>query len=130
MLFGIVDDVTQYPTFLPWCAAAEVLESTPTEMVATLEVAGRGVRERFTTRNRRYPHERIELALVDGPFRTFEGSWRFTPIGGEQGCRVELALLFELSGASALLGPAFSAVFVRAADRMVDAFCNRALTLT
>jgi ribosome-associated toxin RatA of RatAB toxin-antitoxin module len=129
-LYGIVDDVPRYPAFLPWCASAEVLEATPTEMVATLEVAGRGVRERFTTRNRRFPHERIELVLVDGPFRSFAGAWVFSPIGGDQGCRVELTLDFELSGATALLGPAFSSVFVRAADRMVDAFCARAQSIT
>jgi ribosome-associated toxin RatA of RatAB toxin-antitoxin module len=42
---------------------------------------------------------------------------------------VELALDFELSGARALLGATFGGIFVKAADRMVDAFCVRAQTL-
>jgi len=125
-LFAVVDDVARYPEFLPWCSRAVVHAVTSEEMVAELEVAGSGIRERFTTRNRRFPHERIELSLVSGPFRQFSGVWTFAAIGGDQGCRVALRLEFELAGAAALLGPAFGSFFVRAADRMVDAFCARA----
>ena len=133
-LFTIVDDVARYPEFLPWCAGAEVLEQREGELVAELELAGRGIRERFTTRNLRFPHDRIELQLVSGPFRRFVGVWTFTRLGadglpGDAGCKVELALDFELAGARALLGSAFGGIFVKAADRMVDAFCVRARAL-
>jgi ribosome-associated toxin RatA of RatAB toxin-antitoxin module len=148
-LFTIVDDVARYPEFLPWCAGAEVLEQREGELVAELELAGRGIRERFTTRNLRFPHDRIELQLVSGPFRRFSGVWTFTrlgagrlgadPLGAGQpgisglpadaGCKVELALDFEFAGARALLGSAFGGIFVKAADRMVDAFCLRARAL-
>jgi len=128
-LFAIVDDVARYPEFLPWCARAEILEQRDGELVAELELAGRGIRERFTTRNLRFPHERIELHLVSGPFRTFSGIWTFTRLGADEGCKVALALDFEFAGARALLGSAFSGVFVKAADRMVDAFCQRARLL-
>lgn len=125
-LFAIVDEVARYPEFLPWCAGAEILEDNGAELVAELVLVGRGIRERFTTRNLRYPHERIELQLVSGPFRTFSGVWTFTRIGGDEGCRVALALDFEFAGARSLLGSAFGGIFVKAADRMVDAFCERA----
>lgn len=143
-LFTIVDDVARYPEFLPWCAGAEVLEQREGELVAELELAGRGIRERFTTRNLRFPHDRIELHLVAGPFRRFAGVWTFTRLGADPivagqpgadglpvdaGCKVELALDFEFAGARALLGSAFGGIFVKAADRMVDAFCIRARAL-
>lgn len=128
-LYEIVDDVARYPEFLPWCAGAAVLEERAGEMIAELELSGRGIHERFTTRNLRYPHERIELHLVDGPFRRFEGVWTFRRLGGDEGCKVELALDFEFAGARALLGSAFGGIFTKAADRMVDAFCVRAQTL-
>jgi ribosome-associated toxin RatA of RatAB toxin-antitoxin module len=128
-LFAIVDDVARYPEFLPWCAGAEILEQRDDELVATLELAGRGIRERFTTRNVRFPHERIELHLVDGPFRAFRGVWTFRRLGNDEGCKVELALEFDLAGARGLLGSAFGGIFVKAADRMVDAFCTRAQAL-
>lgn len=127
-MFDIVCDVPRYPEFLPWCSSSAILEDHGHELVAELELKARGVRERFATRNRLFPHERIELHLVSGPFRTFEGQWRFHPIGADAGCRVELDLEFELAGVGALLG-AFSGVFGNAADRMVDAFCGRAGSL-
>jgi len=128
-LFTIVDDVARYPEFLPWCTGAAILEERAGELIAELELAGRGFRERFTTRNLRFPHNRIELQLVAGPFRSFLGAWTFTRLGADEGCKVALALEFELAGARALLGSAFGSVFVKAADRMVDAFCARARAL-
>jgi ribosome-associated toxin RatA of RatAB toxin-antitoxin module len=125
VVFDVVSDVPSYPEFLPWCRDARVVERQPHEVVAELELDARGVRERFTTRNRLFPYERIELELVAGPFRTFAGTWRFAGIGGDAGCRVELELEFQFNGARSLIGGAFSSVFARAADRMVDAFCAR-----
>ncbi|MEQ9001947.1 MAG: type II toxin-antitoxin system RatA family toxin [Pseudomonadales bacterium] len=124
-VYDVVSDVPSYPEFLPWCRDARVLERQEHEVVAELELDARGLQERFTTRNRLFPHERIELELVSGPFRSFAGTWRFIGIGGDAGCRVELDLDFQFSGARSMLGSAFSSVFARAADRMVDAFCAR-----
>jgi len=128
-MYGIVNDVARYPEFLPWCADAEVLEASETEIVAELALRASGISERFTTRNLLMPHERIELTLVSGPFRSFNGVWTFRRLGADEGCKVELRLAFEFSGARAVLGGAFSRVFVKAADRMVDAFCERARAL-
>ncbi len=128
-LFAIVDDVARYPEFLPWCASAAILEQREGALVAELELAGRGIHQRFTTRNLRFPHERIELQLVDGPFRSFAGVWTFTRLGADEGCKVALELQFEFAGARAVLGSAFGGIFVKAADRMVDAFCARARAL-
>ena len=128
-IYGIVNDVARYPDFLPWCAEAQVLQATDTEVVAQLALQTRGISERFTTRNLLVPHERIELQLVSGPFRNFNGVWTFRRLGQDEGCKVELQLDFEFSGARGLVSGAFAGVFVKAADRMVDAFCERARTL-
>ena len=121
-VFDIVNDVSRYPEFLPWCAAAAVLQATDEEVVAELSLAASGIRETFTTRNRLTPFERIEMVLVSGPFRELSGGWTFTRLGDDAGCRVALELDFQLSGVRSLLGSVFS----RAADQMVDAFCARA----
>jgi ribosome-associated toxin RatA of RatAB toxin-antitoxin module len=128
-VFDIVGDVERYPEFLRWCRSARILERHDRELVAELELDARGVRERFTTRNVMVPHDRIELHLVSGPFRAFDGTWHFKPLGADAGCRVALDLEFEFSGARALLGSIFPRVFSNAADHMVDAFCVRAREL-
>lgn len=128
-VFAVVRDVRRYPEFLPWCRDATVLEEDADQLVAELSLDARGIHQRFTTRNVMLPNERIELHLVSGPFRTFEGAWHFKRLGDDEGCRVELDLHFELAGARALIGRAFSRVLTEAADQMVDAFCRRAVEL-
>lgn len=124
-MFDLVNDVTKYPEFLPWCRASEVLEESRDEMIARLHVAWSGVRKSFTTRNRLHHGASIDMELVDGPFRRLQGRWRFTPLGdSDDACRVELDLDFEFS--SAIVSAAFGQVFRHIADTLVDSFTRRA----
>ena len=133
-VFAIVNDVSKYPEFLPWCSAVDILEANDQEIVAELSLKARGVQQTFTTRNILTPPEKIELQLVAGPFEELSGSWCFKKLGDDEGCRVELLLNFQLSSVRSLLGASFirspfAKVFTGAADKMVDAFCERANVL-
>ncbi len=125
-VYAIVADVGSYPEFLPWCRSVTVRESGANGFVASLMVAGKGFTESFTTAAALTPPREIRLSLVDGPFREFSGVWRFSEVGDNQGCRVELSLHFRFSGTRTVLARAFQGVFSRASDSMVDAFCRRA----
>ena len=63
------------------------------------------------------------MRLVDGPFRSLDGTWEFLPLG-EQGCRVELRLHYEFSNRviEKIVGPVFSHI----ANTFVEAFVRRA----
>ena len=121
-LYALVEDVEAYPEFLPWCTAVEVASREGRHAVVTLHIRYRGLRQRFTTRNTFTRGERIEMDLVDGPFRELRGAWRFVPIGAGA-CRVELKLAYEL--ASPLLARAMGAAFDHIANSLVDAFVRR-----
>ncbi|MDP6375322.1 MAG: type II toxin-antitoxin system RatA family toxin [Pseudomonadales bacterium] len=125
-VFDIVNDVQHYPDFLPWCEAAVVIERGVQRVVAKLSVRARGLSESFTTANDVQPGESIVMNLVDGPFDEFYGRWRFSSIGEDQGCRIELDMKFGFTGARRVFGRTFARVFTGAADQMVDAFCRRA----
>ena len=122
-MYALVEDVESYPRFLPWCSGAEVAFRDAERPVATLHVEYRGVRQQFTTENRKRPGEHIGLALVRGPFRSLRGEWRFVALA-EDACRVELSLAYELGSPllDRLLGPAFDHI----ANTFVDAFVRRA----
>ena len=122
-MFDVVNDVEQYPGFLPWCVSSEVLESTPETMVARLVLAKGGLRQSFTTRNRLQPPEQIEISLVDGPFSMLEGRWQFKQLGPD-GCKVDMTLRFDFD--SKVMNATLGKVFNAAADRLVDAFCGQA----
>jgi ribosome-associated toxin RatA of RatAB toxin-antitoxin module len=121
-MHALVDDVESYPRFLPWCLEARV-EREGAGKRATLVAGLRGLRQSFTTLNESRPGEAIDMHLVEGPFKRFEGTWRFTPLS-EHACRVDFSLRYELAAGplSGLLAPLFNEI----ADTMVDAFSRRA----
>lgn len=122
-MFDLVAKMEDYPRFLPWCVAAEVLSREDNRICGRMEVARVGVHQAFTTCNRMVPGERIELKLVDGPFRRLQGVWTFRPLRRDA-CKVALELDFEFSGK--LIDKAFGGAFNQIANTLVDAFCKRA----
>ena len=122
-MFDIVNNVADYPVFLPWCEKARVISEDEQSMIAELTIARSGLEQSFITKNLLYRPERIELNLVEGPFRMLSGTWQFYPLGGD-GCRVEVRLSFEID--SRLAGSVLSNVLDRAINSFVDAFCDRA----
>lgn len=140
-MYDLVTGVPDYPRFLPWCAKAEVLEQSDEAMTARLHIAYAGVRHAFTTRNSHQPGRQVQVALVDGPFSTLEGSWQFVPLAvpadpaavpaatpvaevQPQACRIEFDLAYAFS--SKALESVVSPVFDRIANSFVDAFVRRA----
>lgn len=125
-MYELVNDSARYPEFLPWCTGARVLKDEAGERTASVDLSKGGVSKSFTTVNRLFPGERIEMRLAEGPFKTLAGQWRFTPLG-EAGSKVELDLHFEFS--SKLVALAFGSIFNQVASSLVDAFRARAQTV-
>lgn len=82
-----------------------------------------GVRQVFSTCNRIDPPHRMQIDLMDGPFRKLTGAWTFKALRVDA-CKVELELDFEFSGR--MIDKAFGGVFGQIANSLVDAFCKRA----
>jgi ribosome-associated toxin RatA of RatAB toxin-antitoxin module len=122
-MFDLVYDLADYPAFLPWCHRAQVISETADQICGRIEVARLGIHQTFSTCNRFERDRRMEIALLDGPFRRLHGGWCFTPLR-EDACKVELELEFEFSGP--LIDRAFGPVFHQIANTLVDAFCKRA----
>jgi ribosome-associated toxin RatA of RatAB toxin-antitoxin module len=126
VLYKLVEDVESYPSFVPGCTSAQVLERGENEMVARLAVRRGPLRTEFTTRNQLDPDRSVHMRLVDGPFRQLEGHWSFTPVG-TNGCRIEFSLRFQFS--SALKSALFDSLFEDTAASLVRAFVARAQSI-
>lgn len=122
-MFDLVNDIEQYPSFLPHCKSARVLSGNENELVGELSLGRAGIRQRFITRNRLRPHETIDMELVEGDFSRFEAQWRFDSLG-ENSCKVTLRMEFEFR--SALVNLAVRGLFRDTAGAMVDAMVARA----
>ncbi len=122
-MYALVNDVRAYPEFLPWCRSAVVHSETERFMEASLELTRGKMSRVFTTRNQLVAGERIEIGLVDGPFRHLEGHWHFDHLD-EAASEVRLELRFEFD--SFMGGMLFAPVFEDVARSLVDAFSKRA----
>lgn len=127
-LFDLVADVSSYPEFLPGCVGAQI------ELDEALEDGQRRVRARvafrvsalsdsFVTENRMQPGRRIEMRLLQGPFRELSGVWDFLVLD-ERACKVSLALSVDF--ANRLMEITLAPWMDRAVGSIMDAFRKRA----
>ncbi|PAJ75601.1 ubiquinone-binding protein [Pseudoalteromonas sp. NBT06-2] len=122
-MFTLVNDVAYYREFLPHCSDAKIISQSDDKMTASVEISKGGLKKWFTTENTLLTDKKINMVLVDGPFKKLEGGWLFTPLD-ETACKVELKLNFEFS--SRLVEIAFGRVFNEVANNMLGAFTQRA----
>lgn len=122
-MYRLVNDVDAYPQFLPGCTGSRVLDASSDQMTASVDVSKAGISKTFTTRNTLTDNQRIQMQLIDGPFRKLTGGWNFTALG-DDACKVELNLEFEFT--NMLVEMAFGRIFKELANSMVQAFTQRA----
>lgn len=125
-MYALVADIESYGKFLPWCGGARILARESDVVTAAIDIAYRGVHKTFTTRNTLEPERRMDLKLVDGPFRHLLGHWQFDPLD-ECSCKVALELDFDFS--NRLVALAVGPVFESIARSLVDSFRGRAEAL-
>lgn len=122
-MFKLIEQAEHYPDFLPWCAAATIVERDADVVAADVTVDYHGVRFHFRTRNPKRAPVWMALRLEHGPFHRFEGEWNLTPLSAD-GCRIDFLLRYDFKSmiTRRLAGPVFDHI----ANTLVDAFVARA----
>ena len=127
-MFDLIEQAECYPSFLPWCTAAEILERSDDWVGARLEFSYLNLRFAMRTRNPKRRPEFLQVRLVEGPFKEFRGDWRLVPLA-DQGCKVDFDLSYQPS--ASLLDRFAKAALERIFGSVVEAFVKRAeATLT
>jgi len=129
-MFDLVADISSYPEFLPWCAAArvrkEIQKGVIKQIEADLVISFKVFREKFGSRVILDASKfTIETEYLDGPFRHMQSVWSFN--NSEQGCEVNFNVDFEFK--NAMLQSIIGLVFNDAMQRIVRAFERRAADL-
>ena len=122
-MFDLVDKVEDYPSFLPWYSKTEIIERSDNELKARLFMDYMRVQQSFATHNHNIPGQEIRMNLLEGPFKTLRGTWKFIDLG-EDMCKVEFQLEYDF--ASTLLAAVVSPVFSHLSSTLVDAFVKEA----
>ncbi|EPX76059.1 type II toxin-antitoxin system RatA family toxin [Salipiger mucosus] len=129
-MYDLVADVSRYPEFLPWTAAARVRsredKGDHEVMLADLVISFKVFRERFGSRVTLWPDEkRIDTEYLDGPFKYMHSKWQFEDVEG--GVDVHFFVDFEFK--NRILQGAAGMFFYEAMQRIVRAFERRAAEL-
>jgi len=122
-MFKLIDDIEAYSEFLPWCGKATEISRDEKNVEASILISHSGLNKKFTTQNKNTAFDKIEMHLLNGPFKKLDGVWLFEPLG-ETACKVSLNLEFEFS--SKIIGITLGPVFSKIANNLVDAFIKRA----
>lgn len=122
-MFNLVDDVEHYTEFLPWCGGVDLIERSEATTSATIHIDFHGLKQKFSTENQKRFPDAMDMKFKDGPFKHFEGNWRFTALSDEA-CKIEFHLEYEFS--STFLSQLISPVFSHIANTFVDSFVARA----
>ena len=123
LMFDLVDDVEHYPEFLPWCGGSRVHSRDDTHTDASVDIRYLGVSQSFRTRNAKERPTHMLLSLVEGPFESLTGEWRFTPLTAEA-CKVEFTIDYAFGNAlvEGVIGPVMTMI----AETFMDRFVQRA----
>jgi len=122
-MYQLINDILAYPQFIPNCGDSKIISSHENEVTAALMVSKGGLKKWFTTKNTMIGHNKVQLDLVDGPFKKLTGHWVLTELS-EEACKISLQLDYEFS--SKVFDLAFGRVFNGLTNNMVQAFTQRA----
>lgn len=122
-MYGLVNDVDNYPTFLPWCSAIEIHSRSSTALEATIFVSKGPVSYTITTQNVMREYEAIDMQYKTGPFKYCFGSWRFKQ-QEQNACEIIFNMDYEFKNKLIAIG--LEPFFKPMADTLIQAFCQRA----
>ncbi len=122
-MYALVNDIESYPVFLPWCTAAKISNKKDESLIATLSLAMGKIKQSFTTENTMREGSRIDMRLVEGPFKHLTGYWKFNP-EDEQSCHIQLHMNYEFK--NKIIKYTLGKMFYTVMNTMVESFVQRA----
>ncbi len=122
-MFNLVDDVDNYKTYLPWCTKSEAIKRENNILIGAVYLEYLKVKTHWVTRNINNPFSKIEMKLLDGPFKELIGEWDFIPLGNN-GCKIIFDLHYKFANPilEKIIGPVFSYI----SKNIVDCFIKEA----
>ena len=122
-MYKLVNDIEAYPSFLPWCTDANIINDSKDSLTASVSISIGRIKKIFTTLNTMQQDISIDMKLIKGPFKKLNGSWEFEN-NNNGGSTVSLVMEFEFK--NKLLKYTLGGAFKKITDSLVDAFISRA----
>ena len=126
IIFDLINDVDNYDTFLPWCSESRIISHDENIIEAEINISKNFLKWKFSTRNKYFDNNKIDLELLDGPFSHLTGYWLFK-IVDINNTSVELYLEYEFD--NKLIELSIKPIFSNIMTSILDSFISQAFQL-
>lgn len=121
-MYALINDIEAYPSFLEGCEEAQILRRDHNTIDGRLVLKKGPLTYGLTTRNTLFHDTKIEMNLLEGPFKSLKGIWQFKPL--ESGSLVSFDLEYE--ALFSLLNFTLRAFWEETTSTLIHSFCRRA----
>ncbi len=125
-IFTLVNQVDKYSDFLPWCNGSKIISNENNIMIGEISVSKNLVKWTFTTENHYIDNEKIQLKLLDGPFKSLNGLWSFSRVN-KNTTIVNFVLEYEFS--NKIIELSIKPVFTSIMTSILDSFISEAFRM-
>ena len=128
IIFNVIANIENYPTFLPWCIGARIIDTKNVSdfiiQKAELMISFKSFRESFVSEVKLDKNNwTVNIVSNKKPFKLLEGSWIINE--KKENCEVSFEIQFELK--SIILEKIIGLVFFQSVKSIVKAFEEQCL---
>ena len=125
-IFNLINDIENYPNYLPWCTDTEVKQQSDTVIIGKIYISKSLIKWNFSTKNSINKNKSIDLKLVDGPFDDFNGRWLFTRID-DNNTKVSLEMNYKFK--STIIELSIEPIFTSIMNSILQSFIQEAFKI-
>ena len=125
-IFNLINDVENYPNYLPWCTSTKVDRKSESLLIGEIYISKSLIKWNFSTKNQIEKNKSIRLKLVDGPFDSLDGQWLFSPID-EHNTKVSLEISYKFK--SSIIELSIEPIFTSIMNSILESFIQEAFKL-
>ncbi|MEC8077706.1 MAG: type II toxin-antitoxin system RatA family toxin [Pseudomonadota bacterium] len=125
-IFNLINDVENYPNYLPWCTSTKVDRKSESLLIGEIFISKSFIKWNFSTKNKIEKNKSIRLELVDGPFDSLDGQWLFSTID-EHNTKVSLEISYKFK--SSIIELSIEPIFTSIMNSILESFIQEAFKL-
>ncbi|MGI4775913.1 MAG: type II toxin-antitoxin system RatA family toxin [Janthinobacterium lividum] len=127
-IFQLITDVKAYPEFVPWCEGIEIVSKDEEQTIAEMKINYKGFTEKYRSRiiaKQEGNNYIVTVEAISGPFKYLNNIWSIE--SQQHGCNVNFSIDLEFK--SFFIDKMVGLLFLKATERMIDAFIQKAESL-
>jgi ribosome-associated toxin RatA of RatAB toxin-antitoxin module len=125
-IFNLINNVENYPSFLPWCTQTEVTKESENINIGKIFISKSFIKWNFSTKNIIDTNKSITLSLIDGPFDELNGKWSFKSIDKNN---TQVTLEIDYKFKNSLIEISIEPIFFSIMNSILKSFIDQAFKI-